>query len=136
MSFTVGMDRHADRPPGAAGRLTVVETGQRRRWSEAEKRRIVEESLAGHRQVSATARRHGISTSLLFKWRHALLGTPAAPSTAAPTFVPVTVVPEAPVPAAEAGRLEIVLTNGRRLIVGSGIEPAWLARVLRVAERS
>ena len=114
----------------------MVETGQRRRWSEAEKRRIVEESLAGHRQVSATARRHGISTSLLFKWRHALLGTPAAPSTAAPTFVPVTVVPEAPVPAAEAGRLEIVLTNGRRLLVGAGIDAGSLARLVAVLERA
>ena len=43
------------------GRLEVVETGRRRRWSEDEKARIVLESLAGPRLVSATARRHGIS---------------------------------------------------------------------------
>lgn len=48
--------------------------------------------------------------------------------------MPVTIVPEAPVSQGEAGRLEIVLTNGRRIIVGSGIDPAWLAQVLRVAE--
>ncbi len=38
-------------------RLEVVNTGRRRRWSEDEKLRIVEESFQGHRQVSATARR-------------------------------------------------------------------------------
>jgi transposase len=37
-------------------RLEVVNTGRRRRWTLAEKLRIVEESFQGHRQVSATAR--------------------------------------------------------------------------------
>ena len=37
-------------------RLEVVETGRRRRWSDAEKLRIVEESMAGPQLVSATAR--------------------------------------------------------------------------------
>jgi len=46
-------------------RLEVVETGRRRRWTEDEKLRIVAESLSGSRQVSSTARRHGISRSLL-----------------------------------------------------------------------
>jgi len=46
-------------------RLEIVETGRRRRWSEDEKLRIVLESLQGPRLVSATARRHGISRSLL-----------------------------------------------------------------------
>jgi len=52
-------------------RLEIVETGRRRRWSEAEKLRIVEESDIGHRQVSATARRNGISRTLLMLWRRA-----------------------------------------------------------------
>src|ERR1700716_2759461 len=52
-------------------RLDVVDTGRRRRWSDAEKLRIVEESFSGPRLVSATARRHGISNQLLFSWRKA-----------------------------------------------------------------
>jgi transposase len=43
----------------------VVELGRRRRWSDEEKVRIVEESYAGSRLISATARRHGISLTLL-----------------------------------------------------------------------
>src|SRR5262245_7413551 len=48
------------------GRLEVVDTGRRRRWSEEEKLRIVAESFSGPRLVSSTARCHGISTSPLF----------------------------------------------------------------------
>ena len=51
-------------------RLNVVETGRRQRWSDAEKLKIVMESLQSPRAVSSTARRHGISRSLLLKWRH------------------------------------------------------------------
>jgi transposase len=47
-------------------RLEVVDTGRRRRWSQEEKLPIVGERLSGPRLVSATARRYGISTSLLF----------------------------------------------------------------------
>ncbi|MGO9048880.1 MAG: IS66 family insertion sequence element accessory protein TnpB [Xanthobacteraceae bacterium] len=43
--------------------------GRRRRWSEDEKLRIVLESLQAPRQVSATARRYGVSRSLLLEWR-------------------------------------------------------------------
>ena len=63
------MDRHKD--SRVVQRLEVVELGRRRRWTAEAKRRIVEESFAGHGQASATARRYGISTSLLFSWRKA-----------------------------------------------------------------
>ena len=52
-------------------RLEIVDTGRRRRWSAAEKLRIVEESFSAPRLASATARRHGISNQLLFAWRKA-----------------------------------------------------------------
>ncbi|MFH1557741.1 MAG: transposase [Pseudomonadota bacterium] len=55
------MDSHTD---SVLSRLDVVETGRRRRWSEGEKERIVLESMAGPRQISATARRHGMVVSL------------------------------------------------------------------------
>jgi transposase-like protein len=50
-------------------RLEVILTGARRRWSAEENRRIVAESESGPRQVSATARRHGLFPSQLFNWR-------------------------------------------------------------------
>ncbi|WP_035728292.1 transposase [Bradyrhizobium murdochi] len=48
--------------------LDVVERGRRRRWSEGEKLNIVLESLQAPRQVAATARRYGVSRSLLLRW--------------------------------------------------------------------
>jgi transposase len=53
------MDGNID--SGLVSRLGGVETGRRRRWSDSETLRIVAESMAGPRLVSATARRHGIS---------------------------------------------------------------------------
>ena len=60
-------------------RLEVVETGRRRRWSDDEKLRIVLESLETPRAISSTARRHGISRSLLMTWRRAFRPEPMVP---------------------------------------------------------
>src|SRR6267142_3281444 len=59
----------SDRRSALVERLEVVETGRRRRWSEGEKLKIVLESLQAPRQIAATARRYGISRSLLLRWR-------------------------------------------------------------------
>jgi transposase len=42
---------------------------RRRRWSAAEKLRIVEETLSSGDSVSAVARRHGVAPNLLYRWR-------------------------------------------------------------------
>jgi transposase len=55
----------SDKRSAQVERLEVVETGRRRRWSEDEKLKIVLESLQGPRLVAATARRYGVSRSLL-----------------------------------------------------------------------
>jgi transposase len=60
-------------------RLEVVETGRRRRWSDDEKLRIVTESFQAPRAISSTARRHGISRSLLMTWRRAFGPEPISP---------------------------------------------------------
>src|SRR5258706_3848041 len=59
----------SDKYSAQIGRLEVVETGRRPRWSEDEKLKIVLESLQTPRQVAATTRRYGISRSLLLRWR-------------------------------------------------------------------
>ena len=123
-------------------RLEIVDTGRRRRWSEAEKLRIVEESFSGRRLVSATARAHGISRSLLTTWRKLHLEGRLFLD-GLPSFAPVLVAPERPtriVPTAaserQTDRIEIVLTNGRRIIVGAEVDMAALARVVSMLERA
>jgi transposase len=118
-------------------RLEVVETGRRRRWSDAEKLRIVEESLSGSRLASATARRHGISNQLLFSWRKAYregrLGEVSASG-----FVPALVVPEISPhgerTATGGGRLEVVSANGRRVIVDRDVDVTALLRIVQALE--
>jgi transposase len=42
---------------------------RRRRWSQDDKMRMIEETLAPGAVVTEIARRHGIATSLPFTWR-------------------------------------------------------------------
>lgn len=119
-------------------RLEVVETGRRRRWTEAEKLRIVAESLSGARQGSSTARRHGISRSLLMTWRRQFRSQPAPGMEEGSGLVPALVVPESPVssPATlSSTRMEIVVSRDRRIIVDAGVDVAALARVLDLLSR-
>ena len=58
-------------------RLEVISVGARRNWALEEKQRIVAESYAAPRQVSATARRNGLSASQL---RGGWLGMGASPT--------------------------------------------------------
>lgn len=117
--------------------MEVVETGRRRRFSDAEKLRIVEESFTGHRQASATARRHGISNALLFRWRRAYRAGQLGAAPVRPTFVQATVV-DAPQAAEHCtdggGAMEIRLPNGRRVTVGPDVDAEALGRVLAVLE--
>jgi len=72
--------------------LSSDDLGHRRDWSDAEKVRIAEESLQGFRQGSVTARRYGLSRSLLTRWRReyrsGLLSVSASTS-----FVPLSISP-------------------------------------------
>jgi transposase len=118
--------------------LSAADAARRRPWSETDKLRIVEASFAGRRLVSATARRHGISRSLLTTWRRQFReGTLGADRQT--SFAPLLMAPEVasrPEQASGADRIEIVLGNGRRLIVGAGIDASALARVVAVLERA
>jgi transposase len=116
-------------------RLEVVNTGRRRRWSLDEKLRIVAESFQGHRQVSATAKRHDISPSLLYSWRKAFREDRHRDEVV--SFAPAMIVPDAELSSDKAvgdGRMEIVTTTGRRIIVGADVDARALARVVAVLE--
>ncbi len=120
-------------------RLEVVESGRRRRWTEAAKLKIVQESLAGPRLTAATARRHGISRQLLLNWRKAWREGRLGGEAAASGFVPAIVTPELNTAgkriASEDSRVEIVTANGRRVIVGPDIDIAVLLRLVRGLEQ-
>ena len=116
------------------------EGGRRRHWSDEDKIRIVEESLRGFRQGSATARRYGISRSLLSIWRreyrNGMLGAPEAGG----GFVPLVMESAPPGPAGQSSRevddvrIDITLTNGRRMTIPVTLAPSHLAALLAVLD--
>lgn len=111
---------------------------RRRRWSDEEKLRLLEEAAQPGARVSAVARRHGVCRSLLFIWRRqhrcGLLPAPA------PAFVPVQIGSEpADAIAAQtvataadrgAGMMEVELPNGCRIRVDRTVDARALRRVL------
>ena len=105
------------------------EEPSRQRWSEAQRRRIVAESYRSGESASAVARRHGVHTSVLFRWRRRY--RTLAHSGAG--FVPVVV--KAPEPSSEAapGRMEIVVGDDMRVIVDATVHAPALALALALA---
>ena len=109
---------------------SVVDKCRRRDWTDAEKVRIVEESVRGYRQCAETARRYEISRALLTRWdfRSGHLGAEGRPQFTAVQLVADTVAPVAKHPAAvsEANgddRVEITLANGRKIALGIAVDP-------------
>lgn len=109
--------------------ITSIE--RRRRWSRAEKERIVAASLEPGAVASAVAREFGIHPSQVFRWRQQL----CARSAPAPGFAAVAVTAE-PLGSAAApcGLIEIELASGARVRI-SGAVDATLASAVIVALR-
>ncbi len=120
--------------PAADGKL------RRRLWTRDEKRRIVAEAAAPGASVSMVARRHDVNANMVFTWRRQFGAGLSRPNDGAPTFVPAViggapVVSASPVPGSPAGRMEISLADGARVVVGADVEAAALARVIEVLSR-
>jgi len=115
--------------------VVVAET--QRRWSRAEKLALVAETAGA--SVSAVARKHGIASSLVFRWRRGLGGgakmlKPGAGTAFIPVALPAPVV--APVTAAVPGGgvIEIELVGGCRVRVDASVDLNALKRVIAVLE--
>jgi transposase len=138
--------------------MTVSGTGlgergrRRRHWSDEDKARIVAECEAPGSSVSMVSRRHDLNTNLLFSWRRQLRQRQS--STGGIAFVPAVIAPQEPAVVQPAemprepqpglasnalprpiGRIEIVLSDSRRIIVDQDVTAAALARVIGVLER-
>ena len=123
--------------------------GNRRRWSREEKERLVAESLEPGVTASQIARSAGIHTSQLFRWRKQLCETSAPTPTPAAALVPVTVADPAPISAPRqdrtsgqktgrrraSDRIEIELTDGRRIRVDAHVDGDALAELLDRLDR-
>ncbi|MBL6748942.1 MAG: transposase [Nevskia sp.] len=122
----------------------IAEEGERRRRSDAERRRIVEETYAPGASVSVVARRHDVNANLVFKWRQRYGRRQAAPQA---EFLPVAVetstadvVPPAPKrrrarkPAAE-GFIEIEFSDGHRVRVHGSADGRTVRSIIEALSR-
>ena len=89
--------------------------------------------------VSIVTRRHDINANLLFTWRRQLASARVLAAADTVTFMPATITPGASsveaLASPPAGRIEIVLTTGERVIVGADVDATALARVVKVLSR-
>ena len=128
-------------------RIEVINgAGGRRRWSDDDKARILEETLAPGAVVSAVARRHGLTPQQVFGWRREARRASAAAVEASVAFVPAvieapSVLPE-PQPCPEPRRrrrssrrsategIELEIA-GVVVRIGPGASPEAIAAVIR-----
>ena len=132
-----------ERRAGPAGKRT------RRKWSVAEKVRIVQEVERTGAVVSEIARGHGAHTSMLTRWRAQYragqLGTHWSMNAGA-RLVPVRVMRDGPTssrPAREPApavnatdAIEVQLTSGQRLCIRGTVEAGMLRTVIEELSRS
>ena len=123
--------------------LSVTDTDRRRRWTDAEKVRNVEESLGENGHVVETARRHDVGRTLLVRWRRQYRTGRLTSDGVGPRFTPLTIatphVPEVfngqSVPT-QTQTVDITLPNGRRFSVAATIDPVMLARLVQALDPS
>jgi transposase len=106
----------------------VTSVRQRRRWSRAEKERIVAAAMEPGAVASAVAREAGIHASQLFRWRRQFHGdarfaslTLEVPRDAAP----ISGLPMSP------GVIEIEFTTGARLRICGPVDASIVAAVMQ-----
>ena len=132
---------------GGLERVEIVTRGEARRsYTPDEKARLLTEAAVPGARVLLVAQRHGVSPSLMYRWRRQAEGravrkAPPRP----PAFVPLLLdggkpasgSPAAGLPEGDGleGRVEVVLRNGRMLRVGVGADAAAVAKLAAALER-
>ena len=134
------------RPRTRSKEIPFAPMRKRRGFSDTDKHRIIKEACSEGRTVSSVARRYGITTSLLFRWRKQLGMEPMH------RIVPVTISDTAngladlsamtkltrqpaPVIAERAtSAIEIELSGGRRLRFERNTDPATIERLVALLE--
>jgi transposase len=123
---------------GGGGQMTktqleVIDSARRRRrWSRAEKERIVAAAMEPGAVASAVAREAGIQASQLFRWRQQLRGGVAARFASLTLEVPpdagaepVTALPISP------GVIEVEFASGVRLRIRGPVDPPIVSAVMQ-----
>lgn len=114
--------------------ITSVE--RRRRWSRAEKERIVAAAMEPGAIASEIARAAGIHASQLFRWRQQLCERAQFPA----AFNPVAIAPEpataSPALPERAGVIEIEFPAGGRMRITGPADASTVAALMKALAKS
>jgi transposase len=114
----------------------ITSVQRRRRWSRAEKERIVAAALEPGAVASEVARAAGIHTSQLFRWRQQLCKRTQTPA----AFNPVAIAPEpasaAPPSPERAGTVEIEFATGGRMRISGPVDVATVSALIKALAKS
>jgi transposase len=118
----------------------ITSVQRRRRWSRAEKERIVAAALEPGAVASEVAREAGIHTSQLFRWRQQFCKRTPAPV----AFNPVVVspVPEAvplrlPVPSPDqAGTVDIEFATGGWMRITGSVDASTVSALIKALAKT
>jgi transposase len=110
------------------GHVTILSGPERRRrWSDGERFRIVEEAFAPGAVVAEVARRHDVSRTLIYLWRREICAEASGP-----IFVPAVIAEEqTPVIAEPVAAIVLDLPDGRRVSISATIPPALVSAALK-----
>ena len=113
----------------------VPSVRQRRRWSRAEKERIVAAAMEPGAVASAIAREAGIQASQLFRWRRQLHGAPrfASLTLQVPTDAPAMTADPAWMAAlpTSGGVIEVEFSTGARLRICGPVDAPIVSAVIQ-----
>jgi transposase len=112
----------------------ITSVQRRRRWSRAEKERIVAAAIEPGAVASEVARAAGIHASQLFRWRQELCAAAAAP-----VFSPVAIAPLSGAPPASLtmpGAVEIEFASGARMRLMGPIDALTVRAVVAVLAKA
>jgi transposase len=113
----------------------ITSVQRRRRWSRAEKERIVAAAIEPGAVASEVARAAGIHASQLFRWRQELCA--AAPAT--PMFSPVAIAPGSggpPVQPTMPGAIEIEFVSGARMRLMGPVDASTIRAMVAVLAKA
>lgn len=113
------------------GQVTVFSGPERRRrWSEDERSQILTDAFSSGARVAEVARRHDISTGLIYTWRRkfcAAHGEPSVPVVPTSSFAEALVTMDEPA----AAVIVIDLAGGKRISIFASASPAAVAAAVK-----
>ena len=116
----------------------ITSVQRRRRWSRAEKERIVAAAIEPGAVASEVARAAGIHTSQLFRWRQELCRSARTVPESTPSFSAVTIAAAPPElattpalsPPSASSVVEIEFASGARMRIAGAVNPSTASAMI------